>query len=165
MNFEWYAVTVKPQHERSVEQGLFAKGYEAYLPLYLAVRKWSDRTKKIEMPLFPGYVFCRFDPQQITPIVRTPGVNSVVSFGGIPAAIPETEVTNVQRMLESGLPVEPWPFLKVGQRIRIAKGPLVGVEGMLIDGEESARLVVNIDLFQRACSVRVERDSIIALAG
>lgn len=165
MNSGWYAVTVKPRHERSAEKGLVAKGYEVYLPQYLAVRQWSDRTKKIQMPLFPGYVFCRFDPEDITPIVRTPGVWTVVSFGGVPAPVPEAQLRSVRQILASGAPVEPWPLLKVGQRIRIASGPLLGVEGTLLDDAESTRLVVNIELFQRACAVQVNRDNIIALAG
>ena len=161
----WFAVTVAPQHEQSAEKGLAAKGFKTYLPLYLAVRQWSDRTKTLHLPLFPGYVFCRFDKTQHTMVVRTPGVRTIVSFGGEPASIPEAQLDVVRKMLASGSQVEPWPFLEAGQRIRIASGPLSGVEGTLVDTPGSCRLVVNIEMFQRACAVRVDRSAVVALAG
>lgn len=161
----WFAVTVRPQHEQSAQKGLEAKGLETYLPLYLAVRQWSDRTKTLQLPLFPGYVFCRFDRTQHTAVVRTPGVRTIVAFGGEPAPVPETELEAVRRILVSGSQVEPWPFLAAGQRIRIASGPLQGMEGTLVETPESCRLVVSVEMFQRSCAVRVERDNVIALAG
>jgi transcription antitermination factor NusG len=161
----WFAVTVRPQHEQSAERGLASKGLETYVPLYLAVRQWSDRTKTLQLPLFPGYVFCRFDRTQHTTVVRTPGVRMIVSFGGEPAPVPDRELEAVRRMLASGSQVEPWPFLEAGQRIRIASGPLSGVEGTLVETPESCRLVVNIEMFQRSCAVRVDRDNVVALAG
>ncbi len=160
----WFAVTVRPQHEQTAAMGLAAKGLETYLPLYLAVRQWSDRTKRLHLPLFPGYVFCRFDRSEQTAVVQTPGVRTVVSFGGEPAPVPEAELDSVRKMLASGSLVEPWPFLQGGQRIRIASGPLNGVEGILLETPESRRLVVSINLFQRSCAVRVDRDAIIARA-
>jgi transcription antitermination factor NusG len=162
---QWFAVTVRPQHEQTAEKGLAAKGLETYLPLYLAVRQWSDRTKTLRLPLFPGYVFCRFDRTQHTTVVRTPGVRTIVSFGGEPAPVPEVQLDVVRKMLASGSQVEPWPFLEAGQRIRIASGPLSGVEGTLVETPESCRLVVNIEMFRRSCAVRVERDCVVALAG
>lgn len=161
----WFAVTVRPQHELSAEKGLAAKGFETYLPLYLAVRKWSDRTKTLQLPLFPCYVFCRFGRTEHAAVLRTPGVRTIVSFDGEPAPVPASELDAVKKMLSSGSIVEPWPFLEAGQRIRIASGPLSGVEGMLVETQESCRLVVNIEMFQRACAVKVDRDSVIALAG
>ncbi len=161
----WFAVTVRPQHEQSAERGLASKGLETYVPLYLAVRQWSDRTKTLQLPLFPGYVFCRFDRTQHTTVVRTPGVRMIVSFGGEPAPVPDRELEAVRKMLASGSEVEPWPFLEAGQRIRIASGPLSGVEGTLVETPESCRLVVNIEMFQRSCAVRVDRDNVVALAG
>ncbi len=161
----WFAVTVGPQHERSTEKGLAAKGFETYLPLYLAVRQWSDRTKTLQLPLFPGYVFCRFDRTKQTEVVQTPGVRTIVSFGGEAAPIAVRELESVRKLLASSSNVEPWPFLQGGQRIRIARGPLNGVEGTLVEAPESCRLVVSINLFQRSCAVRVDRDAIIAQAG
>lgn len=161
----WFAVTVKPQHEQTAEKGLAAKGFETYLPLYLAVRKWSDRTKTLQLPLFPGYVFCRFGRTDHTTVLRTPGVRTIVSFDGEPAPVPVSELDAVRQMLASGSLVEPWPFLEAGQRIRIASGPLSGMEGTLVETPESCRLVVNIEMFRRACAVRVDRGSVIALAG
>lgn len=159
----WFAVTVRPQHEQSAQKGLEAKGLETYLPLYLAVRQWSDRTKTLQLPLFPGYVFCRFGRTQHTTVVRTPGVRTIVSFGGEPAPVPEVELEAVRRILASGSQVEPWPFLAAGQRIRIASGPLQGMEGTLVETPESCRLVVSVEMFQRSCAVRVERENVVAL--
>ncbi|HEY3441187.1 MAG TPA: UpxY family transcription antiterminator [Paludibaculum sp.] len=161
----WFAVTVRPQHEQSAQKGLEAKGLETYLPLYLAVRQWSDRTKTLQLPLFPGYVFCRFDRTQHTAVVRTPGVRAIVSFGGEPAPVPEVELESVRKILSSGSQVEPWPFLAAGQRIRIVSGPLKGMEGTLVETPESCRLVVSIEMFQRSCAVRVDRENVVVLAG
>jgi transcription antitermination factor NusG len=151
----WYAVYTRVQHEKIVAQALAVKGYEEFLPLCRCRRRWSDRIKDLELPLFPGYVFCRFDAEQRLPILVTPGVHHIVGIGKIPLPVEEAEIAAIQSIVRTGLPTEPWPFLQVRQRVRIDSGPL---EGLLLAVKKPYRLVVSVTLLQR--SVAVEIDSV-----
>ena len=156
----WFAATVKPQHEKTVAEALRAKGLENFLPLYRDRRRWSDRLKEVELPLFPGYVFCRFEPRDRTAVMSTPGIRSIVGFGRVPAAVSDTEIDSIRAMVTCGFPVAPWPFLRAGQKIVIERGPLSGLEGILLQIKESWRVVVSVPLLQRSVSVEVDRDVI-----
>src|SRR5215471_12565913 len=129
---QWYAVQLRPRFERQVALQLQAKGYEQHLPLYRSRRRWSDRVKVIELPLFPGYIFCKFDVEKRLPILVIPGVISIVGCGRMPLPIPEAEITAVQRIVNSHMPCGPWPALGVGQRVRVRYGPLQGLEGVVV---------------------------------
>lgn len=157
---QWYALTVKPNHERSAAEALQWKGWETFLPTYRCRRRWSDRIKQLELPLFAGYVFCRFAALEKARILATPSVVSVVGFAGRPAAVPDEEIEAVRRMTGSGLQVGPWPFLRVGQRVRIAAGPLCGLEGILLQLKDAWRVVVSVELLQRSVAAEVERDMV-----
>jgi transcription antitermination factor NusG len=156
----WFAVVVKPQHERSVQEGLLQKNVESFLPTYWASRRWSDRVKRIQLPLFPGYVFCRFDYALRQPVVCTPGVRSIISFGAQAIAVPNEEISAIRRMVASGYFIEPWPFLKEGQRVRVNEGPLVGLEGTLTELRGASRVVVGLELLQRSVAVQMARDQV-----
>ena len=160
----WFAVTVKPNHERTAAQALGDKGLEVFLPLYRARRRWTDRVKQLDLPLFGGYVFCRFERPDKARVLATPAVTSVVSFGRQPAAIPEPEIESLRTLVSSGLPVGPWPFLRVGERVRIEAGPLAGVEGVLTQLKDAWRVVVSVELLQRSVAAEVDRD-VVASAG
>jgi transcription antitermination factor NusG len=160
----WFAITIKPHHEKAVQEGLDQKGLETFLPLYWATRRWSDRVKRLQLPLFSGYVFCRFDAGIRTPVLRTPGVRSIVSFGSDPLPVADFEIERIQRILASGAGVEPWPFLKVGQRVRVGAGALAGLEGILAEVRNTWRVVVNLELLQRSVAVQLDRDSIVPLS-
>jgi transcription antitermination factor NusG len=155
-----YALRVRPRHEKSVAEALRLKGYEEFLPLCEQRRRWdhtNSRTiRTVRLPLFPSYVFCRFDPQRLLPIVQTPGVRSVVSFTRRPAPLDEEEVAALRRIVDSGLPAAPHPDLRVGSYVRIRGGPLSGLEGFLEVDKGRHRLVVGVSLLQRAVSVEVE---------
>jgi transcription antitermination factor NusG len=155
---KWFALTVKPRHEKATLLALQSRGLEAFLPVHEARRKWSDRIKRLEMPLFTGYVFCRFSLDNRLPVLSTPGVNSIVSFGGTPTSIPEAEIEAVRAMVASGLPLTPWPYLKAGQDVRIKAGPLRNLEGRLASARDTWHVVVNVELLQRSVAVTVERD-------
>jgi transcription antitermination factor NusG len=157
----WMALTVKHQHEQAVRTALEGKGFKAYAPTCRAARRWSDRLKELDLPLFPGYVFCRWHSYGQTPLLRTPGVRTVVSFGGEIAPIPDSEIARIRRALASGLTVEPWPFLKAGQRVRIEAGPLAGVEGTLVEVRDKWRVVLNVEMLQRSVAVHVTRDTLV----
>jgi transcription antitermination factor NusG len=155
---QWFALTVKPQHERVAAQALESKGLEFFLPLYRARRRWSDRIKESSLPLFPGYVFCRFACGERAQVLATPSVRSVVSFGRTPAPVVEEELHAVRSILASGLLAGPWPFLNVGQTVRIEAGPLSGLEGILVQLKDVCRVVVSVQLLQRSVAVEIDRD-------
>lgn len=156
--FDWYALQIRAGQEKSVSAGLRGKGYEEFLPLYPTSRHWSDRVKKVDVPLFPGYVFCRFDPlDRLVPVVTTPGVIRIVSFGRTPIPVAEAEIDAVHRVVQSGLAAEPWPFLSSGCRVAIERGPLTGLEGILTGFAGAHRLVVSVNLLQRSVAVQIDR--------
>lgn len=124
--------------------------------MYRLKKQWSDRVVEAEMPLFPGYVFCRFDSKKRVPILSTPGVFAIVGFGTEAAPIPDDEIQAIERVLESGLAAGPCPFLREGQRIRIKHGPLESLEGILLNKKTEWRLVVSVPMLQRSVSVEID---------
>jgi transcription antitermination factor NusG len=157
----WYAVYVRPRHEKVVELSLKGKGYAAFSPFYRTRRKRSDRTKEVDLPLFPGYVFCRFDRSHRLPILVTSSVVKIVGPGNVPEAIDDAEINSIEAIVKSDRPMLPWPFLKVGQRVRIEAGPLCGAEGTLQQVKNKCRLIASITLLQRSVAVDVDRDSVV----
>lgn len=160
----WYALTVKPLHEKAVAGHLQAKGLECYLPLYRARRRWSDRIKTLELPLFSGYVFCRFGFEHRLAVMQVPGFASIVSFGGKPCPMADREIATLQAVEASGLPFSPWPTLYQGQRVRVCGGAMEGLEGILARTKSGDRVVVNMDLLNRAVAVEIEQDFVRAAA-
>jgi len=158
--FPWFAVRVRSHQERIAAAHLRQRGYEEFSPCWKTERRWSDRTKEIDEFLFPGYVFCRLDPFDRLPVLTAPGVVDLVGFGKIPAPIPDQEIESILRMVQSGLFVMPWPFLAVGHRVLIERGPLAGVEGILEEVKGKCRLVVSVQLLQRSVSAEVDRNCI-----
>jgi transcription antitermination factor NusG len=154
----WYAVKVRSKGESKLEVALVSKGYEVFLPTYIDVRPYSDRLKKVPTALFPGYIFCRFDASHRLPILSTPGVDAIVSIGGVPQAITEEEIEVIRRVIQSGISAVPWPYLKARDRVRIQFGSLAGVEGTLIKTRGVNRLVLSIHLLQRSISFEIERE-------
>jgi transcription antitermination factor NusG len=153
----WFAVHVKARHEKAVYDLLSFKQYDGFLPLYRSRRQWADRIKHVDLPVFPGYVFCRFDPKHCLPIVATPGVLRIVGFGDGPLPVDDSEIAAVRRIVTSDLQVEAWPFLSTGMRVRVCCGSLRGTEGTLVSFRGSDRLVVSIGLLQRSCAVEIDR--------
>jgi transcriptional antiterminator NusG len=152
----WFALRIKSNFEKVSSQILEQKGYEAFLPTYRTRNRWSDRTKVIDRPLFPGYVFCRFDRFDRLPILMTPGVVGVAGVGKTPMPVAEREIEAIQALLRSGLPATPWPFVTVGQRLIIERGPLSGVEGILQEIKNSFRFIVSVNLLQRSVAAEVD---------
>lgn len=128
------------------------------MPLYRSRRQWSDRVKVLELPLFPTYVFARFREVQRVQVLRTPGVRSIVAFNHRLAPVRDEEIQSLQVMVRSGVPVEPWPILREGQRVRVERGPLQGVEGILLRFKNCWRVVVGVEILQRAVAAEVDRD-------
>ena len=157
--FSWFALRVRSKFERVASLHLRDRGYEQFAPSYQAQSTWSDRKKIIERFLFPGYVFCRMNPNDRLRVLTVPGVVDILGFGARgPEAIPETEIMTVRRMVDSGVLLKPWPFLQVGQAVLIEHGPLAGLEGILDSCKGRERLVVSVTLLRRSVSTEIERD-------
>jgi transcription antitermination factor NusG len=152
----WFALQVRSRHEQGVADHLDGKGYELFLPLYKCRKRWSDRVKEVEAPLFPGYLFCRLNPQDRLPILKTPGVIQVVGSNRTPIAVDQHEIEAIQAMVASGIPNQPWPFLAMGDRVRIESGPLSGLEGILVEFKGNHRLVLSVTLLQRSVAVEID---------
>ena len=151
-----FALRVKARGEQSTTDALTKKGFSAFLPVYEATVRWSDRKKRRELPLFPGYVFCRFDPLVRLPILTTPGVLAVVGFGRTPIAVEEDEIAAVRAVIASGLPARPWPFVHPGEAVYIHEGPLRGVTGTVSKIDDKQQFVVSVSLLRRSVSVAVD---------
>jgi transcription antitermination factor NusG len=158
--YAWYALMVKPRHERTTAVHLVHQGLEEFSPTYRAKRRWCDRTKDLDVHLFPGYVFCRFSYQERLRVLNTPGVTSIVGFGKTPAPIPGDEIDALQRIAASRLRVMPWPYMRIGQKIRIEEGVLRGVVGTLLREKDILRVVVCVELLQRSVAVEIDRQII-----
>jgi transcription antitermination factor NusG len=157
MSENWYALHVKPRFEKYVTTQLEGKGYETFLPTFVSTRKWSDRVKSLSFPLFPGYVFCRFDLQSRLPIVITPGVMAVLGAGKNPAPIDENELSTVRHITDLKTSVQPHPYLAAGETVRVEDGPLAGLTGIILRTKGSDLLVVSVSLLMRSVSVEIDR--------
>jgi transcription antitermination factor NusG len=147
----WFAIQVKNGFELKIESVLKGKGYQALVPTY----RMNDAGRS-ERPLFSGYVFCRFDPLVRAPVVTTPGVIRVVGYGKRPAALDDAEMEAVRTVATSNLSARPHSYLKPGQRVRFAEGPLRGFEGDIAQTGNHRYLVVSVSLLQRSIAVEVE---------
>jgi len=156
MKLPWFALDVRRRYENIVGAHLNGKGFEWFLPLYTSRRRWSDRFKEIEQPLFPGYVFCRLDLKDRLPVLMIPGVNLIVGSGRTPIPIDDSEIAAIQTAVTSGIPTAPWKFLQIGQRVSIERGPLCGLEGILLGFRGQHRLVLSVTLLRRSVAVQIE---------
>ena len=159
---EWFALAVKPRFDKAVARTLESKGYEIFLPLYRKHHIYATRAKDSELPLFPGYVFCRFDVLRRLPILTTPGVIQILGIGNVPVPLSEIEIAWLQAAVRAQVPAQPFPFLQAGQRVRIDHGVLAGVEGIVIDFKQSLRLVLSISLLQRSVLLEIDRSMVSA---
>jgi transcription antitermination factor NusG len=161
----WFALRVKSRCEKVVSMMAQHKGLEEFLPLYQSRRRWSDRVQSVELPLFPGYLFCRLNPQHRLPLLTIPGVLHFVGVGKTPIPINDTEIASLQTAVRSGALIEPWPYLEIGQRVRLDDGPLAGLEGVLVATSKQQRVVVSVTLLQRSVAVAIERHWVTPLSG
>jgi transcription antitermination factor NusG len=159
----WYVTYTRANNERRIADQLAERGVENFLAQYESVRKWKDRRVRLQRPLFPGYVFVRLALQNRLQVLSVPGVVRLVGFNGVPAHLPEEEI----RILRSGLSrdpgVVPHPFLSVGRRVRISAGPFVGLEGILRRKKSNLRVIVSLELIQRAVAVDVDSADVVPL--
>lgn len=152
----WWALYTRHQHEKTVADMLTAKGFEVFLPLYESMRRWKDRKKVISLPLFPCYVFVRGGLNRRLQVVTTPGIHMILTHGDRVAVIPETEIEVIRRTIEGSYRVEPHPFLKVGERVRVIRGSLEGVEGVLLRKKNMCRLVLSVAMVAQSVAVEID---------
>lgn|ERR1035437_50609 len=152
----WFALRVKSRHEQLASTVLSGKVYEPFLPSYRVRRRWTDRIKETELPLFPGYVFCRMDSTDRLPVLTSTGVVGIVGIGKVPKAIEEEKIAAVRAVLRSGLLAMPWPYVHPGDGVRVDCGPLRGVQGAVESVNDRQRLVVSVTLLQRSISVELD---------
>ena len=152
----WYAIWTRSRHEQVVRQQLETKGIEVFLPTVLRWSRWKDRKKQVSWPLFPGYCFARFEPDERRAVLSCVGAVGIVSFDGAPAPIPDAELDGIRRLVESELQFDSCPLIHEGDRVEVVHGPLKGVNGKLVKKGPHARLVLSVDLIGQGVSVEVD---------
>ncbi len=157
----WFALRVKPRHEKSVSNILALKGYQELLPVYKEKRRWVDRSKEVVLPLFPGYLFCQFNPSERVAIVDTPGVIDIVRTRTELLPVDHEEILSLQQAMDSNLPLESAPQILPGTPVRVVDGPLFGATGLLVEYKNTARLVLTISLLRRSVLVELSRDWVV----
>lgn len=152
----WYALHVHTRKEGFIASQLANQNIECFLPKFKSLRKWSDRMKEVELPLFPSYLFCRFDFQNRRPVVITPGVLQIVGNGRTAVPVPDEEISAIQTAVASGIPHQPWPYIEVGEKVRVTYGTLAGLEGILVNLKGNHRVVLSVSLLQRSVALEVD---------
>jgi transcription antitermination factor NusG len=152
----WYAAYTSANHEKCVAEQLTRRSVEHFLPLYETVRRWKDRTVRLQRPLFPGYVFVRLALRDRLQVLQVPGVANLVGFSGTPTPLPQNEIDSLRTSLWKGVRAKPHPYLEIGRRVLVKSGPLAGMEGILLRRKSGLRVVVSIELIHRAVAVELE---------
>ncbi len=160
----WYAFVTRPRHEKRVEKQLCGNGIECYLPLHRVVRRWKDRRKQVELPLFSCYIFAHISYFKRYDVLMVPGVVRIVAIGNQPTPVRDEEIEAVRRLLEAEVQFELSPELHYGDRVRVVAGPLTGIEGELVDFRGSSRVALNVGVVGQSLLVEVERSKLICIA-
>jgi transcription antitermination factor NusG len=162
---QWHAVYTRHQHERAVATVLSEKGFEVFHPTYRVVHRWKDRDKKLELPLFAGYLFFADGMDRRLEILSTPGVHMILMAGSVPAVIPNQEMEAIRRAVSSSLAIEPHPLISEGDVVRVKSGPLTGVQGILQRKRDQFRLVLSIQMLGRAAAVEIDAFAVERIPG
>ena len=156
----WWALYTRHRHEKAVAEMLAAKDFEVFLPLYESIRRWSDRQMRITLPLFPCYVFVRGGLHRRLDVVTTPGVHMILFHGEHVAIIPDSEIQAIRKAVDGPSRIEPHPFLKCGERVRVIRGSLEGVEGILVRKKNAYRLVLSVDMMAQSAAVEIDASDV-----
>jgi transcription termination/antitermination protein NusG len=154
----WYALHTRARHEKAIERRLRDQGMEAYVPTTMEVHRWSDRKKRVEVPLFSCYVFlrCSLSAQDRTRVYQVESVHGFVGMHGSSLPIPNEQIESIQKVLTQTAPWRSYPFLKVGQRVRVRGGAMDGVEGVFLSENGDHSLIISVDAIQRSMAVRID---------
>jgi transcription antitermination factor NusG len=156
----WYAGYTASRHEKRIAEQLQQRAVEHFLPLYQTIHRWKNGRHRVELPLFPGYVFVRIALRDRLRVLEVPGFVRLVGFSSIPCALPDAEIESMRNALKAGIKAEPYPYLTVGTRVEIRNGPLQGMTGILQRRRGQCRVVLSIDLIQRSMVVEVEAEDV-----
>jgi len=159
----WYAVYTCANHEKRVADQFVGRSVEHFLPQYESVRKWKDRKVRLQLPLFPGYLFVHMAPQERLRVLQVSGVVRLVGFNGSPTPLPEEDLERVREFLGQGWRAEPHPYLQAGRRARVMRGPLAGMEGIVLRRKNRSRLVISFDLIQRSMMIEIDEADLAAV--
>jgi transcription antitermination factor NusG len=159
----WYAVYTSARHEKRVAAQLQDRSIDSLLPLYETVRRWKNGRVRLSLPLFPGYVFIRIALKDRLQVLKLPSVVRLVGFDGRPLPLSDSEVETVQACLSRGAQLLPHPFLTLGRRVRVIRGPLQGLEGIVVRKKSQFRIVVSMNLIQRSVSADVAQQDLLAV--
>jgi transcription antitermination factor NusG len=153
---QWYVAQTCSRHEKKVNEQLLSRRVETFLPLYTAIHNWKDRRKKVELPLFPGYVFVRIPFDDRLRVLELPSVVRLISSKGRPIPLSESDIDALRNGLAKQVKAEPYPFLTAGQRVRVKSGPLEGMTGILVRKKQQYRVVLTLDPIARSVAVEVD---------
>jgi transcription termination/antitermination protein NusG len=153
---QWYAAHLHANREKRAAEELRWRGVEHFLPLYASVRRWKDRRVTLDLPLFPGYLFVRIRLADRLRVLSVPGVARLVGCAGVPTSLPDAELESLREKLSQGMRAEPYPYLALGRRVRVIRGPMQGVEGFLVSRRKRSRIVISIDSIERSIAAEVE---------
>lgn len=151
----WYVAYARPRHEKHIAHQFEQRGIRSLVPLYTSVRRWKDRRKRLELPLFPCYVFVQIALQRRLDLLRLPGVVDLVSFQGKPAPVLTSEIETLQS-LNAATMAHPYPYLQAGLKVRIRSGALKGLEGIFVRRRGQSRVVLSVSLIQRSVAIEIE---------
>jgi transcription antitermination factor NusG len=159
----WYAGYTAARHEKRVAEHFLQRGVEHFLPLYETIHRWNNGPHRVSLPLFPGYIFVRIALRERLRVLQVPGFVRLVGFNALPEALPESDITRMREALRNGVSAEPYPYLTVGTRVEIRRGPLAGMTGILLRRQNKYRVVISVDLIMRAMAVEVAVDDVVPL--
>jgi transcription antitermination factor NusG len=160
---QWYALRTRSRHEKVVRDQLLHQGIEPLLPTVRRLNQWKDRKKEVEVPLFTGYCFVRFNQDQKLPVLKTVGVVDIVGGGQRPEPIPDEEIAAIQTLMASVLPYDPHPYLQEGMQVEVIRGPLQGVHGILLRKDKRHRLILGVRIIQQAAAVEIDTADVVAV--
>lgn len=156
----WFAAYTNPNHEKRIAAHFVARGVNHFLPLYSSLRRWKDRRVRLDLPLFPGYIFVHFELSARLKVLEVPGVVRLVGFNGTPCPLPSNEIETLRTAMAEAIRFEPHPLLSIGSRVRIVRGPLAGAEGILVRKRNNYRVVLTVNVIARSAAVEVDASDI-----
>jgi len=159
----WYAAYTSSRHEKTVAEHLRQREVECFLPIYETVRRWNNGRHRVQLPLFPSYVFVRMEVRDRLRVLQVPGLAQLVTFQGAPAALPDSEIETLRNALAGGLPAQPCRYLNVGSKVEICRGPLQGLRGILLRHQGQFRVVLSVEMIMRSIVVEVEATDVMAV--
>jgi transcription elongation factor/antiterminator RfaH len=159
----WYAAYTSSRHEKTVAEHLRQRDVECFLPLYETVRRWNNGRHRVQLPLFPSYVFVRMGVRDKLRVLQVPGLSQLVTFQGVPAVLPDAEIETLRNALAAGVPAQPYRYLSVGSQVEICRGPLQGMKGILLRHQGQFRVVISVEMIMRSIVVEVEAADVVAL--